>query len=175
MALHYLLLDWLVHSNGYFGSIPSILVLNFSFGEIIHPVRIHPTFGKFGWVPSFAASAVLLFATESPLAQPRSVLLGHVIAAFIGVTFAVIMRGLHLEWLAGALAVSLSITAMQLTKSIHPPAGASALIAVVSQDEGIVDAGFWYIIIPILTGAVILILVTLLVMNLKFRYPKFWI
>ena len=81
-------------------------------------------------IGSLGASAVLIYgAIKSPLAQPRNFLGGHIISALIGVT-AFKLLAPHL-WLAAALAVATSIAVMHATKTLHPPGGATALIAVI--------------------------------------------
>ena len=50
--------------------------------------------------------------------------------------------------LAAAFAVSLSIVAMQLSKTLHPPGGATALIAVIGNEQ-IHDMGYRYVIAPV--------------------------
>jgi CBS-domain-containing membrane protein len=73
-------------------------------------------------IGSFGATAVLLYATpESPLAQPRNLLFGHVGSALIGATINVLLPGESTRWLACALAVSLSISYMQAARVVHPP------------------------------------------------------
>jgi hypothetical protein len=160
---------WLFIVFSFIGSFIGIGVL-----FVIHQYWLIPQYHIAGIIPSFGASAVLLFGTESPLAQPRAVIGGHVIAAFVGTTLYVLMQSTGLNWLIGALAVAFSIVLMQVTKTIHPPAGATALIAVLGSAE-IKDSGFLYIVVPTFSGAIILVLVSILVMNLKFRYPKFWL
>lgn len=79
-------------------------------------------------IGSFGASAVLIYgAIKSPLAQPRNLLGGHVISAIIGVTCFKLLD--PYLWVAAALAVSTSIGVMHATKTLHPPGGATALIA----------------------------------------------
>ena len=81
-------------------------------------------------IASFAASAVLLFgAPKSPLAQPRNLVGGHLLAAFIGVAFCKMF--ITQPALAASLAVSTAIAVMHLTRTLHPPAGATALNAVI--------------------------------------------
>ncbi len=115
-------------------------------------------------IGSFGASAVLVFgATNSPLAQPRNLVFGHFICALVGVTiYKLIPNEL---WLSSALAVSLSIVAMQITKSTHPPGGATALIANIGSEK-IKSLGYNYVIYPVLTGVLILLLVALVVNNI---------
>jgi CBS-domain-containing membrane protein len=126
-------------------------------------------------IGSFGASAVLLYgAIKSPLAQPRNLIGGHVISALIGVACFKILG--ETQWMASAFAVSLSISAMLMTKTLHPPGGATALIAVIGGRK-IQDLGFLYAFIPAGAGALILLIVALLVNNLakNRRYPEFWI
>jgi CBS-domain-containing membrane protein len=81
-------------------------------------------------IGSFGASAVLLYAVpESPLSQPRNLLVGHVGSAIVGATINVILPFDPTRWLACALAVSCSILFMQLTRTVHPPGGATAFTA----------------------------------------------
>ncbi|MFH1597209.1 MAG: HPP family protein [Pseudomonadota bacterium] len=108
-----------------------------------------------------------------PLAQPRNLLGGHIISALIGVTaFKLLVP--HL-WLAAALAVATSIAVMHATRTLHPPGGATALIAVMGG-KNIYELGYWYVLMPVGAGALILLMVALLVNNLaaKRRYPEFW-
>ena len=81
---------------------------------------------------SFGASAVLIYgAIKSPLSQPRNLVGGHIISAIIGVTAARLLQGQM--WLAAPLAVAMAIAVMHVTKTLHPPGGATALIAVVGS------------------------------------------
>ncbi len=125
-------------------------------------------------VGSFGASAVLIYgAIDSPLAQPRNLIGGHIISAIIGV-FCYQLLAPDL-WLAAALAVASAIAAMHLTKTLHPPGGATALIAVIGS-PALHETGYFYALIPIARGAFILLAVALIVNNIPKgrRYPKFW-
>jgi len=125
-------------------------------------------------VGSFGASAVLIYgAIRSPLAQPRNLIGGHVFSAIIGV---VSWKLFSFEpWLAGAIAVSTSIAFMHYTRTLHPPGGATALIAVIGSDT-IHNLGFLYVLIPIFTGALLMLIVALLINNAVSwrKYPEFW-
>ncbi|MBX2977738.1 MAG: HPP family protein [Flavobacteriales bacterium] len=115
-------------------------------------------------IGSFGASAVLVFgATNSPLAQPRNLVFGHLISALIGVSVCKLLP--ELLWLSSALAVSLSIVAMQITRTMHPPGGATALIANIGSEQ-IKGLGYGYVLYPVLSGVVVLLIVALLVNNL---------
>ncbi len=125
-------------------------------------------------VGSFGASAVLVFgAAKSPFAQPRNLLGGHIISAIIGVA-CYRWCGEHV-WLAAALAASLATAAMLVTRTVHPPGGATALIAVIGGDK-IYKLGFLYPFLPVGLGALILLIVGLLVNNLSRNrtYPEYW-
>lgn len=122
-------------------------------------------------IGSFGTSAVLVFgATNSPLAQPRNLILGHFLSALIGVT-AFKLAPTEL-WLSSALAVSLSIVAMQVTRSMHPPGGATALIASVGSDK-VKSLGYGYVLSPVMSGVAILLVTALVVNNIPRhrRYP----
>lgn len=115
-------------------------------------------------IGSFGASSVLVYgAIQSPLAQPRNLMGGHVISALVGVIMYKVFP--DILWLAAPLAVSFSIVLMQVTKTLHPPGGATALIAVIGTEK-IKALGFWYVISPVLTGSLILLLVALVFNNM---------
>ena len=121
---------------------------------------------------SFGASAVLIYgAINSPLAQPKNLIGGHVISAFIGVSCYKLFAGNLL--LATAIAVSSSILIMQLTFTLHPPGGATSLIAVIGTPQ-IHDLGYFFVLVPVFSGAVILFLIAFVVNNIpKNRaYPE---
>ncbi|MBA3012731.1 MAG: HPP family protein [Proteobacteria bacterium] len=125
-------------------------------------------------IGSFGASAVLIYgAIKSPLAQPRNLLGGHIISAIIGVAVFKLFGG-HL-WLASSLAVATAIAAMHATKTLHPPGGATALIAVIGSQK-IHDLGFYYVLVPVGVSACIMLIVALLVNNFckTRKYPEFW-
>ncbi len=122
-------------------------------------------------IGSFGASSVLLYGViQSPLAQPRNLVGGHVISALVGVTIAKLLP--DVIWLTAPLAVALSIVLMQITKTLHPPGGATALIAV-SGGEAIKKLGYGYVLSPVLTGSLILLAVALVFNNLSKnrKYP----
>lgn len=126
-------------------------------------------------IGSFGASAVLIYgAIRSPLAQPRNFVGGHIISALIGVTTYNLL-GDHL-WIATSVAVATAIAVMHATKTLHPPGGATALIAVIGSEK-IHALGYLYVIIPAGLGALIMLVVALLINNIpeKRQYPEFWI
>eukprot|EP00850_Spirogloea_muscicola_P006666 SM000032S12050 [mRNA] locus=s32:267679:269236:+ [translate_table: standard] len=132
-------------------------------------------------IGSFGATAVLIYGTvDSPLAQPRNVLGGHLVSAFIGVAVAEIFEASGFEygadeswlWLECGLAVALAIFAMQSLRMVHPPGGATALIAVTSptsqRNHGL------FILVPVMSGVLVMVLVALIVNNITRQYPMYW-
>ncbi|HEY6873059.1 MAG TPA: HPP family protein [Geobacteraceae bacterium] len=144
---------------GFLSGTAGILAIRAVTGMAGHSLLIAP----------MAASAVLLFgANESPLAQPRNLVGGHLVAAGLAVLI-VAMGGSGP--LAMALAVGCAILLMDLTRTTHPPAGATAFIGVQGH------AGPLFIVVPVLGGALILLLVALFTNNVVYhrRYPRHWL
>jgi len=120
------------------------------------------------------ASAVLVFGTiKSSFAQPRNLIGGHVISGLIGVVCYQLFGESAI--MAAGLAVSLATAAMLVTKTVHPPGGATALIAVIG-DKRIHDLSFIYPFVPAGLGACILLIFALVFNNLSKtrRYPEYW-
>jgi CBS-domain-containing membrane protein len=125
-------------------------------------------------IGSFGASAVLIYgAIRSPLAQPRNLIGGHIISAIIGVTTYNVLH--NQMWLAAAVAVATAISVMHATRTLHPPGGATALIAVIGSPK-IHHLGYLYAIIPAGLGAVIMLVVAVLINNIPAsrQYPEYW-
>lgn len=151
---------------GAFLGIVSVAYINFNLLEKTDLILV---------IGSFGASAVLIYgAIKSPLAQPRNVLGGHVFSAVIGVASYQLL-GSHM-WLAGAVAVATAIAFMHATKTLHPPGGATALIAVIGSEK-IHSLGYLYAVMPVGLGVAIMLIVALLVNNIpkNRRYPEFWL
>jgi len=122
-------------------------------------------------IGSFGASSVLVYgAIQSPLAQPRNLMGGHVVSAIVGVTVFKLVP--DILWITAPLAVATSIVAMQITKTMHPPGGATALIAITGTAK-IKELGYFYVLSPVLTGVLILFVIALVFNNLtQYRsYP----
>lgn len=126
-------------------------------------------------IGSFGASAVLIYgAIKSPLAQPRNLMGGHILSAIVGVASYHLFHT-HL-WFASAIAVATAIAVMHATKTLHPPGGATALIAVIGGEK-IHSLGYLYALMPAGGGALIMLVIALAVNNIPKdrRYPEFWI
>lgn len=122
-------------------------------------------------IGSFGATCVLIYgAVQSPLAQPRNLIGGHMLSAVVGVSIFKLIP--DTVWLSAPLAVALSIVVMQITRTLHPPGGATALIAVIGTEK-VKALGFWYVLSPVLSGILILLVVALIFNNLSRdrKYP----
>lgn len=98
----------------------------------------------------FGASCVLLFAVpESPLAQPRSLIGGHLLTTLAGLLC-------FLLWpqqpLMASVAVGLGIGLMVLSKTVHPPAGANPLLIFLAAKP----LGWSFLFMPVLSGTLLL-------------------
>ena len=151
------LLDFREHLITFIGAFGGIALIAFmQIGKIDGPDNLF-------LIGSFGASAVLIYGiVHSPLAQPRNLIGGHLFSAVIGVTIQKILPGQ--VWLAPSLAVAISIVVMQITKTLHPPGGATALIATIGSEK-IKALGYWYVINPVLSGVIILFVVALICNN----------
>lgn len=116
-------------------------------------------------VAPLGASAVLVFAVPaSPLAQPWSVIGGNTVSALVGIACAV---ALPHGAAAAALAVAAAIALMFLLRCLHPPGGATALLAVLTQAHDLRFA-----LMPVLLNSVLLVLSAVLYNTLTGRrYP----
>lgn len=150
---------------GAFGGIAAVAWLH---AHVADPAGLSMLIGSFG------ASAVLLYgAPKSPLAQPRNLLGGHFVSALFGVSVRLFVPAP--SWAVCALAVAGAIALMHATKTLHPPGGATALIAVTGGPK-LQALGYLYAVAPALSGAVVMLVVALLANNMakRRRYPEYW-
>ncbi|GMF70246.1 unnamed protein product [Aspergillus oryzae] len=120
------------------------------------------------------AAAVLEFgAIESPFAQPRNAVLSQVMASAIGIgigrLFALNPHANALPQVGGALACAITTAVMVLTKTVHPPAGATALLSVTEGYE----IG-WFLILIMFLGCIMMQSVALVINNIQRRFPVYW-
>lgn len=122
-----------------------------------------------------AGSVLHFYSIESPLAQPRNAVIGQLIASVVGVgickLFALSPHFESIRWIGGALACAIATALMALTKTVHPPAGATALLAVVSNDS--LPLG-WLLVPMILLGAALMLIVALVINNIQRKFPQYW-
>ncbi|KDO00231.1 MULTISPECIES: HPP family protein [Pseudomonas] len=116
----------------------------------------------------FGASCVLAFGMpDSPLAQPRNIIGGHVIATLVGLA---VLHTLGDSWWSAALAVGLALAAMQQTRTLHAPAGANPLVVIASH------APLSFVVTPVLAGSLVIVAVAWCLNNARQAnsYPKYW-
>ena len=140
-------------------------------------MELTSTTGSIFLIGSFGASAILVYgAPMAEFSQPRNLLGGHFVSALVGITVFMIFGATSI--LAGAIAVSFALVAMHFTRTLHPPGGASALIAVIGGEK-VHALGYMYALCPVLAGTVILLAIALIVNNLPSNpnrhYPVYWL
>lgn len=121
-------------------------------------------YGDIWLIPPFGASMVLVMAVHnSPLAEPKNIFLGHTLSALSGVVIFALMGS---SFISLGIAVGLAVFVMATFDSIHPPAGANPIIAILG------GKGLSFVLMPVALGAVVIILFALCYNKLLGRdYP----
>ncbi|KAG5923168.1 hypothetical protein E4U61_004118 [Claviceps capensis] len=128
-------------------------------------------------VRSIPASMVsgLSAQQQSWSSTPSNAICGQIISAFTGIAMAKLFqlsdRFTDIQWVGGALACASATALMALTKTVHSPAGATALLAVV--DANLVNIG-WFLLPVVLLGCVLMLVMALLVNNIERWFPIYW-
>lgn len=122
--------------------------------------------GELLLIPSMAASMALVAGAPSlPLSQPRNVICGQLLSATIGVTVGLVSHSL---W-AAAIAGSLALGAMLLTRTSHSPAAATAVIGALTID------GQLAFVVCVGLGSIVLVVVGVVRAALtRSAYPVYW-
>ena len=92
---------------------------------------------------------LVMTVQDSPLAQPKNLILGHVLSALSGVLVYVLLGQTFYSIGAG---VGLAIFIMLITNTIHPPAGANPIIVILG------GKGLGFIFLPVAIGAIIIVI-----------------
>jgi CBS-domain-containing membrane protein len=101
-------------------------------------------------VAPFGATFVLVFALpESPLVKPRNIIGGYLISTIIGLGFYELLGNNSLSL---GLAFGLTFVLMQLTKTLHPPAGSVPILIMFSEID------WTFVLTPILVGVILILL-----------------
>ena len=117
-------------------------------------------------IASFGSSMVLLYGyPENPFAQPKNIFFGHLLTSVVGIIF-LFFTALP-TFIIIPLAVGLGVSLMILFKVTHPPAGGNPIIIIIGSVS--ID----YLISPIITGSIIIILFGIVLnrLILKKKYP----
>jgi len=126
---------------------------------------IDPALAASWLVAPIGASAVLVFAVPaSPMAQPWSVLAGNTVSALAGITCANYISD---PVGAASVGVGLAIALMFMLRCLHPPGGATALLAVLLH-----ATSYRFALFPVLVNSLLLVSAGVLYNNLTGRpYP----
>ena len=123
---------------------------------------------------SFGSSVVVVFGyPDNEFAQPKNVLLSHLLCALVGVIFVTLFRisqDRSIFFLVIGLAVGVAVLLMMAFKITHPPAGGNTIVVMLSQDS------FQFLIFPIMVGAITIIIGGVIYnrLILKKNYPLKW-
>ncbi|MDO5621346.1 MAG: HPP family protein [Paracoccus sp. (in: a-proteobacteria)] len=136
---------------------PLRLIFLSGFGGFL-AIALLSMIGRYSHLPliiaPFGASCVLLFSAPAvPLSQPLNIVGGHVLTTLIGLIFLNLWPDFALS---PAIAVGIAIAAMVALRIIHPPAGGNPLVVFAVQP------GFDFVIMPVLMGAVLLVVIAVL-------------
>ena len=124
---------------------------------------------------SFGSSVVVVFGyPENEFAQPKNVLLGHLLCALVGIIFVTlfnITQDRSIFFIAIGLAVGISVVLMMAFKITHPPAGGNTIVVMLTQDS------FQFLVFPIMAGAITIIIGGVIYNRfiLKKNYPLRWL
>ncbi len=113
-------------------------------------------------VPFTTSIVLVMAAPESVQAQPRNIIGGHMLSALCGLIVLTLFGSS--PWFA-AVAVGFSIVAMQLTGTLHPPAGINALLTVT------LGLPWTFIVMPVAAGAVLLVVFAFFYHRLTWPHP----
>ena len=99
---------------------------------------------------SFGATFVLIFALpDSPVVKPKNIVGGYLISTSISL---LVFEFIGNDPFSLGLAFGLSFVLMQLTKTLHPPAGAIPLLIL------FVPPDWKFILTPILAGVIFILI-----------------
>ena len=124
---------------------------------------------------SFGSSVVVVFGyPENEFAQPKNVLLGHLLCALVGIIFVTlfnITQDRSIFFITIGLAMGISVMLMMAFKITHPPAGGNTIVVMLTQDS------FQFLVFPIMAGAITIIIGGVIYNRfiLKKNYPLRWL
>jgi len=139
------------------GALIAMLVVSFIVLHLGHPIAIAP----------LGASCILVFgAHKGLLSQPRHVIGGHLLSTTCAI---IILDLLGKSVFSLVFVLAFVLFLMALTETMHPPAAASALVAINNEVT-------WEFLLPIVFGALVIVFISTIYNN-AFRarqYPTHW-
>tara|TARA_B100000214_G_scaffold366592_1_gene335734 strand:- start:636 stop:1100 length:465 start_codon:yes stop_codon:yes gene_type:complete len=118
-------------------------------------------------IASFGSTMVLLYGyPESPFAQPKNIILGHLITSIVGIIF---LNFVNLPiYLLLPFSVGFGVMLMIALKVTHPPAGGNPIIIIMGS------VSYDYLFMPVILGSVIVVVFGIVLNKfvLKKEYPK---
>ncbi|MEU3723058.1 HPP family protein [Streptomyces sp. NPDC031705] len=120
-------------------------------------------------IPPIAASAAIVYGVPAlPLAQPRSVVAGHLLCAAVGYLGLALLGSA--PWVA-ALGAGVAVGVMTLARTPHSPAAATTVVVVLQAPDPVV-------FVPLLAGAAVLLVLAGMAASRArrgaVRYPVYW-
>jgi|TARA_B110001450_G_scaffold252105_1_gene273249 CBS-domain-containing membrane protein len=117
---------------------------------------------------SFGATVFIVFVLYNlETAQPKNIFFGHLVSIIVGVVF---NETIGLSFYSLGLSVGVAVILMVYFKIMHPPAASNPLVALS------MDLSFDFILFPVITGTIIIIIMSILINRLILRrnYPAKW-
>ena len=119
-------------------------------------------------IASAGASAMLMFGLPyTPASHPYNLIVGHTVSAIVGVTCYYLIAD---PLLSSSAAIPFALIAMHAFKCMHPPGGATAVIAVIGG-EAIHSLGYMFVVMPIFFNSLVLLVVALAVGGFREKNP----
>ena len=117
---------------------------------------------------SFGATVFIVFVLYNlETAQPKNIFFGHLVSVLVGIIF---NETIGFSFYSLGLSVGVAVALMVYLKVMHPPAASNPLVVLFT------DVSFDFILFPIITGAIVIILMSVLINKiiLKRNYPTKW-
>lgn len=102
-------------------------------------------------IAPFGATAAMIYGVpNSQMAKMSNVILGHLLSAIIGILSYKILGN---NWYSVATGLSLAVILMLITKTMHPPGGATAVLCIISRES------FDFLLLPLGLGLLVLCII----------------
>lgn len=137
--------------------------------------------GLTSFLPSFGASCCLCMCLMNAAgAQPRAMIVTHIVGAFLGVSWSHITKHLPSpldQQIACAFAVAILTVLMMTTGTMQPSASATTCLAAFHLYGEMRDQGFMFMVAPATVGPCVIVFLGWVLNNLvpwRHCYPVWW-